>query len=334
MAKIITLGEIMLRLSTPHYNRFVQSESFDVVYGGSEANVAISLACFHHDAYFISKVPKHEIGQSVINVLRQYGVHTDYVVRGGDRLGIYFLETGSSMRASSVIYDRANSSMALANLEDFDFNEIMKDASWFHFSGITPAISKQGALITKKACEAAKRHGVKVSCDLNFRSKLWSEEQAQEVMIPLMEYVDVCIGNPEAVVSCLGIGDKNTHIDECEEIFKELCGKFNFEYIAYTFRDGDSAVNNGYQAIIYNGKETYISKRYHIDSIVDRIGAGDAFTAGLIHGLLSDMDYQDALEFGIAAGAYKHTIKGDYLIASIDEIASLVKGNTIGKIKR
>ncbi|MFR9582088.1 MAG: sugar kinase, partial [Rikenellaceae bacterium] len=204
MKKIVTMGEILLRLSTPGNRRFVQSDSFDVVYGGGEANVAVSCANYGHEAYFVSKLPTHEIGQSAVNELRKFGVKTDYIARGGDRVGIYFLETGASMRPSKVVYDRANSAIAEATVADFDFDTIMAGASWFHWSGITPALSVESAELTRLACEAAKRHGVTVSVDLNFRKKLWTKERAQEVMRPLMQYVDVCIGNEEDAELCLG----------------------------------------------------------------------------------------------------------------------------------
>ena len=202
--KVVTLGEIMLRLSTPGNTRFVQSDSFDVVYGGGEANVAVSCANYGHDAYFVTKLPKHEIGQSAVNALRKYGVKTDFIARGGDRVGIYYLETGASMRPSKVIYDRAHSSISEADAADFDFDAIMEGADWFHWSGITPAISDKAAELTRLACEAAKRHGVTVSVDLNFRKKLWTKEKAQSIMKPLMQYVDVCIGNEEDAELCLG----------------------------------------------------------------------------------------------------------------------------------
>lgn len=324
----------MLRLSTPNNNRFIQCQSFDAVYGGSEANVAVSLAHFGHDAYYVTRLPNHDIGQSAINSLKQYGVHTEYIARGGDRVGIYFLETGASMRGSKVIYDRANSSMATASIEDFDFDEIMKAADWFHWSGITPAISEQGAFILKKALEAAKTHGVKVSVDLNYRSKLWTKEEAQRVMVDLMQYVDVCIGNPEAVLSCLGIGNDQCDIHHCLDTFKELCQRFPFEYVIYTFRDGHNAECNGYQSIIYNGEEAYISKRHEINLIIDRIGGGDAFTAGLIHGLVSYDNYKEALEFAIAAGALKHTIRGDFNLVSAEEVEAIANGMSSGRVQR
>lgn len=204
MKKIVTLGKIMLRLSTPGNKRFVQSDSFDAVFGGGEANVAVGCANYGHEVYFVSKLPEHEIGQSAINALRKYGVKTDYIARGGDRIGIYYLETGASMRPNKVIYDRAHSAIAEASATDFDFDKIMEGASWFHWSGITPAISEKAARLTELACQAAKRHHVTVSVDLNFRKKLWTKEQAQAVMRPLMQYVDVCIGNEEDAELCLG----------------------------------------------------------------------------------------------------------------------------------
>ena len=204
MSKIITLGEIMLRLSPEGQTRFVQADSFDVIYGGGEANVAVSCANYGHDAYFVTKLPTHEIGQSAVNALRRYGVHTDYIVRGGQRIGIYFCETGASVRPGKVIYDRAHSAIAEADAREFDFDAIMSGADWFHWSGITPAISPQAAEITRKACEAAKRQGVTVSVDLNYRKKLWTPQEAQAVMKPLMNYVDVCIGNEEDAELCLG----------------------------------------------------------------------------------------------------------------------------------
>ena len=217
MAKVVTLGEIMLRLSSPGQKRFVQSEYFDVVYGGGEANVAVSCANYGHDAYFVSKLPKHEIGQCAVNALRKFGVHTEYIARGGNRVGIYYLETGASMRPSKVIYDRAGSSIAEADASDFDFDAIMEGADWFHWSGITPAISDKAAELTRLACEAAKRHGVTVSVDLNFRKKLWTSEKAQSIMKPLMKYVDVCIGNEEDAQLCLGFKPEEIGRASCRE---------------------------------------------------------------------------------------------------------------------
>ncbi|PKK93315.1 MAG: 2-dehydro-3-deoxygluconokinase [Tenericutes bacterium HGW-Tenericutes-6] len=340
MAKIVTLGEIMLRLSTPGQKRFVQSEKFDIVYGGGEANVAVSLAQFGHDAYFVTKLPKHEIGQAAIYELSKYQVHTDYIARGGDRIGIYFLETGASMRASKVIYDRAHSAIAEADQKDFDFDHIFKDTDWFHFSGITPAISKKAAELTKIALISAKKHGVKVSVDLNYRKKLWTPEEAQQVMKPLMQYVDVCIGNEEDAELVLGFKPKNVdvskgHLDleAYKTIFKEMKEAFGFEMVATTLRESFSATKNGWQALLYDGQTFYPSKSYLIDPIIDRVGGGDSFSAGLIHGLLTKTNDQ-AIEFAVAASALKHTIPGDFNMVSESEVEALQKGDQSGRVQR
>lgn len=338
--KIITLGEIMLRLSTPGHTRIVQSDSFDVNYGGGEANVAVSLANYGHDAYYVTKLPKHEVGQAAVNALRRYGVHTDYIVRGGNRVGIYYLESGSAMRPSKVIYDRADSAIAQAQLSDFDFDTIMEGADWFHFSGITPAISDSAAQLTLLACKKAKEHGVKVSCDLNYRKKLWTVEKAQSIMTPLMEYVDVCIGNEEDAQNCLGfkpdadVEAGNTAADGYYNIFKQMKDKFNFEYVVSTLRESYSASHNGWKALIYDGNEFYESKHYDIEPIVDRVGGGDSFSGGLIHGLLTMDNMKDALEFAVAASALKHTINGDFNLVSKEEVESLAKGNASGRVQR
>ena len=281
--KIVTLGEIMLRLSTPGNTRFVQSDSFDVVYGGGEANVAVSCANYGHEAYFVSKLPKHEIGQSAVNALRKYGVRTDFIARGGDRVGIYYLETGASMRPSKVIYDRAHSSIAEADPQDFDFDAIMEGADWFHWSGITPAISDKAAELTRLACEAARRHGVTVSVDLNFRKKLWTKEKAQSIMKPLMQYVDVCIGNEEDAELCLGfkpdadVEGGETNAEGYKGIFRQMAATFGFKYVISTLRESFSATHNGWKAMIYNGEEFYESKRYDIDPIIDGVGGVMSF---------------------------------------------------------
>ncbi len=338
--KVITLGEIMLRLSTPGNSRFVQSDSFDVVYGGGEANVAVSLANYGHEAHFVTKLPKHEIGQSAINALRKFGVHTENIARGGDRVGIYFLETGASMRASKVIYDRADSSIATAKASDFDFDAIMQGADWFHWSGITPAISDDAAEITRLACEAAKRHNVTVSVDLNFRKKLWTTEKAQSIMKPLMAYVDVCIGNEEDAELCLGFKpDANVEAGETSaegyfEIFKQMKEEFGFKKVISTLRESFSASHNGWKALIYDGNEFYTSTRYDIEPIVDRVGGGDSFSAGVIHGLLTKPTQAEALEFAVAASALKHTIPGDFNLVSKDEVEALAQGDASGRVQR
>jgi 2-dehydro-3-deoxygluconokinase len=340
MSKIVTLGEIMLRLSPTGNFRFVQVDKFDVIFGGGEANVAVSCANYGHDAYFVSKLPTHEIGQAAVNALRRYGVDTRFVARGGNRVGIYYCETGASMRPSKVIYDRAGSSIAEANPEDFDFDAIMEGADWFHWSGITPAISDKAAELTRLACEAAKRHGVTVSCDLNFRKKLWTSEKAQSIMRPLMQYVDVCIGNEEDAELCLGfkpdadVEAGNTDAEGYKGIFAAMMKEFGFKYVVSTLRESFSATHNGWKAMIYNGKEFYQSKRYEINPIIDRVGGGDSFSGGLIHGLLTKPNQGEALEFAVAASALKHTVNGDFNLVTEAEVEALAGGNANGRVQR
>lgn len=340
MAKIVTLGEIMLRLSPEGNYRFVQTDSFRIIPGGGEANVAVSLANYGHDAYFVSKLPSHEIGQIAVNALRRYGVHTEFIARGGNRVGLYYAETGASMRPSKVIYDRAGSSIAEASPEDFDFDKIMEGASWFHWSGITPAISDKAAELTRLACEAAKRHGVTVSVDLNFRKKLWTSEKAISVMRPLMKYVDVCIGNEEDAQLCLGfkpdadVEGGKTDAEGYYGIFKGMMKEFGFKYVVSTLRESHSATHNGWKALIYDGKEFYQSKHYDIMPIIDRVGGGDSFAGGLIHGLLKYKDQARALEFAVAASALKHTVPGDFNLVSEQEVESLAAGNASGRVQR
>lgn len=338
--KIVTLGEIMLRLSTPGHSRFVQADAFDVVYGGGEANVAVSCANYGHDAYFVTKLPQHEIGQAAVNALRRYGVHTDFIARGGDRVGIYYLESGSAMRPSKVIYDRAHSAIAEALPEDFDFDAVMQGADWFHWSGITPAISERAALLTRLACEAARKHGVTVSVDLNFRRKLWTPQQAQAVMRPLMQYVDVCIGNEEDAELCLGFKPQadvragQTDAGGYQEIFRRMTAEFGFRYVACTLRESYSASHNGWKGMIFDGQTFHVSRRYDIAPIVDRVGGGDAFSGGLIHGLLTKPSMAEALEFAVAASALKHTLPGDFNQVSAAEVEALAGGDASGRVQR
>ncbi len=340
MAKIITLGEIMLRLSPEGSDRFIQSDHFRIIPGGGEANVAVSVANYGHEAYFVSKLPKHEIGQIAVNALRRYGVNTQFIARGGERVGLYYAETGASMRPSKVIYDRSHSSIAEAEPTDFDFDAIMEGAQWFHWSGITPAVSDKAAQITKLACEAAKRHGVTVSVDLNFRKKLWSSEKAISVMRPLMQYVDVCIGNEEDAQLCLGfkpdadVEGGKTDASGYYGIFQGMMREFGFKYVVSTLRESFSASHNGWKALIYDGKEFYESKRYDIEPIIDRVGGGDSFAGGLIHGLLTKPTQGEALEFAVAASALKHTIPGDFNLVSVEEVESLASGNASGRVQR
>jgi len=338
--KVITMGEIMLRLSTPGHERLTQSDSFEVVYGGGEANVAVSLANYGLKPYFVSKLPENPIGDAAINHLRRYGVETEYVVRGGDRVGIYFLETGASMRPSKVVYDRAHAAIAEATVDDFDFEAIFKDAKWFHFSGITPALSDEAALITEAALKAAKKQGVTVSVDLNYRKKLWSPEKAKQVMTKLMAYVDVCIGNEEDAEKVLGFKPGKTDVTSGElelegykKIFKEMQTAFKFKYVVTTLRESHSASDNGWSALIYDGNSFYQSKHYNI-RIVDRVGGGDSFAGGLIYGLLSGKTAEASLEFAVAASALKHTIPGDFNLVSVEEVEHLAQGDASGRVQR
>ena len=331
----------MLRLSPEGNDRFIQTDTLRVIPGGGEANVAVSLANYGHDSYYVSKLPQHEIGQIAVNALRRYGVKTDYITRGGDRIGLYYAETGASMRPSKVIYDRAHSAIAEAEADDFDFDAIMKGASWFHWSGITPAISDKAAELVRLACEAARRNGVTVSVDLNFRKKLWTSEKAISVMRPLMKYVDVCIGNEEDAELCLGfkpdadVEGGRTDAAGYEGIFRKMKEEFGFKYVVSTLRESFSATHNGWKALIYNGKEFYQSRRYDIDPIIDRVGGGDSFSGGLIHGLLKyNWDQAAALEFAVAASALKHTVNGDFNLVSEAEVLSLAEGNANGRVQR
>lgn len=341
MAKIVTLGEIMLRLSPEGNDRFIQTDHFRIIPGGGEANVAVSLSNYGHEAYFVTKLPTHEIGQIAVNALRRYGVDTRFVARGGDRVGLYYAETGASMRPSKVIYDRAHSAIAEADPSDFDFDAIMEGAQWFHWSGITPAVSDKAAELTKLACEAAKRHGVTVSVDLNFRKKLWTSEKAISVMRPLMQYVDVCIGNEEDAQLCFGfkpdadVEGGKTDASGYHKIFEQMMKEFGFKYVVSTLRESLSATHNGWKALSYDGKNFYESKHYDIDPIIDRVGGGDSFSGGLIHGMLKyDGDQAQALEFAVAASALKHTIPGDFNLVSEAEVLSLAGGNANGRVQR
>ena len=338
--KVVTLGEIMLRLSTPDYKRFVQSDSFDVTYGGGEANVAAALCNYGLKGTFVTKVPNNPIGQSAINHLRRFGVDTQFIVRGGDRLGIYFLETGASMRASQVVYDRAGASIAEINVAEFDFDKILEGADWFHTTGITPALSDKAAAVTEAALKAAKAKGITTSIDLNYRKKLWTKEKAREVMSRLCQYVDVCIGNEEDADTTLGFKAEGTDVTKGElnlegykSVFKQMKEKFGFKYIASTLRESHSASDNGWSALVYDGTEFYHTKNYEV-RIIDRVGSGDSFASGFIFGLVTGMPLSEAAEFGVAASALKHTIPGDLNHATLTEVKELMKGDGSGRVQR
>jgi pfkB domain protein len=343
MAKIVTMGEIMLRLSTPNNEKFIQADEFDINYGGGEANVAVSLANYGHDAEFVSALPKNPIGDAAIATLRKYNVGTKHISRSGERVGIYFLETGSAMRASNVVYDRAHSSISTAKADEFDFDAIFKDADWFHFTGITPAISDSAAELTEVALKAAKKAGVTVSVDLNFRKKLWSSEKAKRIMTNLMQYVDVCIGNEEDAEKVLGFKPGNTDVTAGElelngyvDIFNQMCDHFKFKYVISSLRESFSASNNDWSACIMDGatREFYHSKKYHVTPIVDRVGGGDSFAAGLICGLCDKKDFKSALEFAVAASALKHTIPGDFNLVTREDVEGLAGGDSSGRVQR
>ena len=338
--KVVTFGEIMLRLAPEGYLRFTQADKFGVVYGGGEANVSVSLANYGLDSAFVTKLPAHEIGQSAINALRRYGVDTSMIVRGGDRVGIYFNEKGASQRPSKVIYDRAGSSIATAKPEDFDWAKIFEGADWFHFTGITPALGQNVADICLEACKAAKAAGVKISCDLNFRKKLWSREQAQKTMSELCKYVDVCISNEEDAHDVFGIDAENTDIaggklnhEGYKSVARQLAEKFGFEKVAITLRSSISANDNDWAALLYDGENYCFSKSYHMH-IVDRVGGGDSFGGGLIYSCLMGYSTQDAVEFAVAASCLKHSIEGDFNAVSVAEVQALAGGNGTGRIQR
>lgn len=338
--RVITFGEIMLRLAPEGYYRFVQAEHYGATYGGGEANVAVSLANYGYDAKFVTKLPKHEIGQAAINSLRRYGVDTSYITRGGERVGIYFLEKGASQRPSKVIYDRAGSSISTAGSEDFNWDEIFKGVDWFHFTGITPALNDTVAEICLEACKKAKEKGITVSCDLNYRNKLWSKAKAGQVMGELCKFVDVCIANEEDAGDVFGIRASNTDItsgqvnhEGYKEVAKELAERFNFKKVAITLRSSISANDNNWAAMLYDGEDYYFSKTY-LMHITDRVGGGDSFGAGLIYASLEQYPPQQAVEFAVAASCLKHSIEGDFNQVSVEEVKKLAGGDGSGRVQR
>ena len=340
MAKVVTFGEIMMRLNPEGYLRFLHADRFEASYAGGEANVAVSLANYGMDAAFVSKVPAHEIGQNAINALRHFGVDTKHVVRGGSRLGLYFVEKGASQRASKVIYDRAGSAIALAQPTDFDWDAIFEGADWFHWTGITPALGGYLPEICLEACKAAKAKGVKISCDLNYRKKLWSTEKANAVMSELIRYVDVCIANEEDAKDVFGIEAEGTDINAGKlnhegyiSVAKQICDRFGCEKVAITLRSSISANDNDWAAMLYDGGNAYFSPSYRIH-IVDRVGGGDSFGGGLIYSLLSGKEPQDAINFAVAASCLKHTIEHDFNLVSVAEVENLAAGNASGRVQR
>ncbi len=340
MKRVITFGEIMLRLAPEGYYRFVQTENYGATYGGGEANVAVSLANYGFDAAFVTKLPAHDIGQAGVNALRRYGVDTSLITRGGDRVGIYFLEKGASQRPSKVIYDRAGSAIATATTADFDWDKIFSGADWFHFTGITPALGDNVAAICLEAVKAAKARGITVSCDLNYRKKLWTKQKAGEVMGELCQYVDVCIANEEDAADVFGISAADTDVSKGEvnhegykDVARQLKERFGFRYVAITLRTSISANDNDWAAMLFDGKDYYFSKQYHMH-IVDRVGGGDSFGGGLIYALLSGFDAQKTIEFAVAASCLKHTVEGDFNQVTADEVLRLAGGDGSGRVQR
>lgn len=340
MAKIVTFGELMLRLAPNGYYRFFQDSQFEATFGGGEANVAVSLANYGMDAAFVTKLPDHAIGQGAVNSLRKYGVDTSMIVRGGERVGIYFLEKGASQRGSVCIYDRAHSAIALAQPSEFDWDAIFEGADWFHFTGITPALGANMVQACKEACAAAQARGVKISCDLNYRGKLWTREEARAAMTELCQYVDVCISNEEDAKDVFGIEAENTDIygghlnkDGYRSVAKQLMDQFGFEKVAITLRTSISASDNDWAAMLCDGENYCFSKEYHLH-ITDRVGGGDSFGGGLIYALLTGKDTQAAVEFAVAASALKHSIEGDYNQVSVSEVEKLAGGDGSGRVQR
>ena len=340
MKRIITFGEIMMRLNPPEYVRFAQARNFEASYAGGEANVAVSLSNFGMDAAFVSKVPAHEIGQCAINALREFGVDTRFMLRGGKRLGVYFVEKGASQRPSKVIYDRADSAIAQADPADFDWDAIFEGADWFHWTGITPALGGHLPEICLEACKAAKAKGIKISCDLNYRNKLWTKQEANKVMSQLMPYVDICIANEEDAKDVFGIEAAVTDITAGKlnhegyiSVAQQLTERFGFEAVAITLRSSISAFDNDWAGMLYTGGKAYFSPTYHVH-IVDRVGGGDSFGGGLIYSLLSGKQPQDAINFAVAASCLKHSIQHDFNHVTVKEVESLAGGNASGRIQR
>jgi len=339
--KVVLFGELMMRLATKHYERIVQAHEFEVDYTGAEANVGISLINYGIPAYMVSAVPDSPVGQACLNTMRQYGLNVDHVRRMGYRLGIYFVETGAAQRPSTFLYNRKGSAITELKKGDIDWDEIMRGKDWFHFTGITPALSDSVAELTKEACLAAKRSGVTVSCDLNFRAKLWPLEKAQRVMTDLMESVEVLFTNEEEASKVFGISAKNTDVGAgkldaagYDDVARQLLEKFHLRYAVITLRESQSATVNDWSGMFYDGRAFYHSRKYHIDFIVDRIGGGDAFSGGFIYGILSGMSPQDTVEFATAASCLKHSIHRDFNLATLEEVMALMKGGGSGRIQR
>ena len=340
MKKTVCFGEIMMRLNPVGFLRFIQADEFEVTYAGGEANAAVSLANYGLDSYYVTKVPDHEIGQAAINELRRYGVKTDLIKRGGERLGIYFLEKGAAQRASKVIYDRAHSAIAESKPGDFDWDYILNGAEWFHFTGITPALSDSCAALCLEAVQTAKKLGVRVSCDLNFRKKLWNTEKAGRVMGGMMEYVNLCIANEEDAADVFGIKAEGSDVEKGElshegyiSVAKQLTDRFGFERVGITLRGSISASDNNWSGMLYTGSQAYFAPEYAVH-IVDRVGGGDSFGGALIYSILEGYDSQKALNFAVAASCLAHSVEHDFNHMSKSEVEAIAKGNVSGRVQR
>lgn len=340
--RCVTFGEIMMRLNPKGYYRLIQANELEVSYAGGEANVAVSLARFGVDASFVTKLPQGDLGECVISELRRFGVDTRSIVRGGDRLGIYFIERGASQRASKVIYDRAGSSIAMAKPEDFDWDAIFEGADWFHFTGITPALGPDSPEVCLAAVKAAKARGITVSCDLNYRKKLWSKERAREVMSELMPYVDVVIANEADADDVFGIRAEGADVENGKisrdgyiGVAKRICERFGSKKVAITLRESISASRNNWSGMLYDAQsaQACFSPEYEIQ-IVDRVGGGDSFGGGLIYALMNGYADQDAVNFAVAASCLKHSIEHDFNLVTLEEVKALAAGNASGRIQR
>ena len=340
--KVVTFGEIMMRLSPPGFERLLQSPSLVATFGGGEANVAVSLAQFGLDSWYVTRLPNNPIGDAAMRALRAEGVRTEAIARGGDRVGIYFAESGASQRASVVVYDRARSAISEMAPGTVDWSRVFDGAAWFHVTGITPALGANAVACTTEAVEAAKAAGARISVDLNFRKKLWSESAAQQVMRPLMKSVDVVIANEEDIQAVLGLSVANTdvvggHLDVAayRTVAQQITRELGPSMVAITLRESVSASDNGWSAVLWDGQadQFHQSQRYDL-RLVDRIGGGDSFAAGLIYGLVSGRSSADSLRFAVAASALKHSIPGDFNRASVEEVDRLAAGDGSGRVQR
>lgn len=338
--KIVTFGEIMLRLSPYGHYRIQQATTMDATFAGSEANVAVCLANLEMDSAFISKVPNNEIGKAAINSLRTFGVDVSKVLWGGKRIGIFYLEKGASQRPSKVIYDREYSSVSLCDPSEYNWNDIFRDCTWFHFSGITPALSAVTAAACLDACKMAKKMGLKVSVDINYRKSLWGRDEARKVMTELMQYVDICFANEEDIADVFGINPENSDVTQgiidlagYRKIAQILIQQFSLEKVVISLRNSISANFNKWAGMSYNGEDYYLSKQYDIN-IIDRVGSGDTFAAGYIYAQTMGYDGQSSIEFAVAASCLNHSLQGDYNIISASEVHDLMGGDVTGRVKR